>query len=150
MAFTASYGNGFLGRLEHRQQYKFNGERVFHAGDDRLTLFGLGYYGFSYVPGLVPIFPLSANDASFPNAGDTIDPRQKEQTHTALLTLNDVWQLSGSQQLHLSVFFRTYNLSLSSDFGQGLIRQSEFRTVAGSSVNYANKNCRIFVLTGRL
>jgi Carboxypeptidase regulatory-like domain len=105
MAFTASYDNGFLARLEHRQQYKFNGERVFHAGDHRLTLFGIGYYGFSYVPGLVPIFPLNANDASFPNAGDTIDPRQKKQTHTALLTLNDVWQLSGSQQLHLSVFF---------------------------------------------
>src|SRR5579863_2493612 len=56
MAFEASYGNGFLDRLEHRQQYKFNGERVFHFGDHRLTLFGLGYHGFSYVPGLVPIF----------------------------------------------------------------------------------------------
>jgi hypothetical protein len=139
MAFTASYGNGFLARLEHRQQYKFNGERVFHAGDHRLTLFGIGYYGVSYVPGLVPIFPLNANDATFPNVGDTIDPRQKDQTHTALVALNDVWQLSGSQQLHLSGFFRTYNLSLFSDFGQGLIRQSEFRTVAGGSVNYVNK-----------
>ncbi len=132
MAFTASYGNGFLARLEHRQQYKFNGERVFHVGEHRLTLFGIGYYGFSYVPGLVPIFPLNANDADFPNVGDTIDPRQKDQTHTALVALNDVWQLSGSQQLNLSGFFRTYNLSLFSDFGQGLIRQSEFRTVAGA------------------
>jgi Carboxypeptidase regulatory-like domain len=139
MAFTASYGNGFLARLEHRQQYKFNGERVFHVGEHRLTLFGIGYYGFSYVPGLVPIFSLNANDADFPNVGDTIDPRQKDQTHTALVAVNDVWQLSGSQQLNLSGFFRAYNLSLLSDFGQGLIRQSEFRTVAGASANYVGK-----------
>ena len=33
-------------------------------------------------------------DANFPNLGDTIDPRQKDQTHTALVALNDVWQLS--------------------------------------------------------
>jgi hypothetical protein len=139
MAFEASYGNGFLDRLEHRQQYKFNGERLFHVGQHRLTLFGIGYYGFSYVPGLVPIFPLNSADANFPNYGDTIDPRQKDQTHTALVALNDVWQLSGNQQLQLSGFFRTYNLSLFSDFGQGLIRQSEFRTVAGGSANYVNR-----------
>jgi Carboxypeptidase regulatory-like domain len=146
VAFTASYGNGFLARLEHRQQYKFNGERVFHLGDHRLTLFGIGYYGFSYVPGLVPIFPLNSADALFPNYGDTIDPRQKDQTHTALVALNDVWQLSSSQQLNLSGFFRTYNLSLFSDFGQGLIRQSEFRTVAGGSANYVNKIAEYFSL----
>ncbi len=139
MAFAASYGNGFLDRLEHRQQYKFNGERVFHAGEHRLTLFGVGYYGFSYVPGLVLIFAENQYDSNFPNFGDTIDPRQKDQTHTALVALNDVWQLSSSQQLQLSGFFRSYNLSLYSDFGQGLIRQSEFRTVAGSSANYVNK-----------
>jgi hypothetical protein len=139
VAFAASYGNGFLDRLEHRQQYKFNGERVFQAGDHRLTLFGVGYYGFSYVPGLVPLFASNSADATFPNYGDTIDPRQKDQTHTALVALNDVWQLSGSQQLQLSGFFRSYNLSLFSDFGQGLIRQSEFRTVAGGSANYVNK-----------
>jgi len=138
-AFAASYGNGFLDRLEHRQQYKFNGERVFDVGHHRLALFGIGYYGFSYVPGLVPIFALNSADASFPDAGDTIDPRQKDQTHTALITLNDVWQLTGNQQLLLSGFFRSYNLSLFSDFGQGLIRQSEFRTVAGGSANYVNK-----------
>jgi hypothetical protein len=139
MAFAASYGNGFLDRLEHRQQYKFNGERVFHAGGHRLTLFGVGYYGFSYVPGLVPIFAENQYDNKFPNYGDTIDPRQKDQTHTALGALNDVWRLSSSQQLQLSGFFRSYNLSLYSDFGQGLIRQSEFRTVAGGSANYVNK-----------
>ena len=71
--------------------------------------------------------------------GDTIDPRQKDQTHSALVALNDVWQLSGRQQLQISGFFRTYNLSLFSDFGQGLIRQSEFRTVTGQGTNYVNK-----------
>jgi len=70
---------------------------------------------------------------------DTIDPRQKDQTHTALIALNDIWQLSGNRELQLSSFFRTYNLSLFSDFGQGLIRQSEFRTVVGGSANYVNK-----------
>jgi Carboxypeptidase regulatory-like domain len=146
MAFEASYGNGFLDRLEHRQQYKLNGERLFHIGQHRLTLFGIGYYGFSYVPGLAPVFPLNSNDAHFPNFGDTIDPRQKDQTHTALAALNDIWQLRGSQQLQLSGFFRTYNLSLFSDFGQGLIRQSEFRTVAGGNANYLNKIAEYFSL----
>ena len=139
IAFEASYGNGFLDRLEHRQQYKFNGERVFNFGQHRLTLFGIAYYGFSYIPGLVPIFPPNSADANFPNYGDTIDPRQKDQTHTALIAVNDVWQFGKGQQLQLSGFFRTYNLSLFSDFGQGLIRQSEFRTVAGANVNYLNK-----------
>ena len=146
ISFEASYGNGFLDRLEHRQQYKFNGERGFRVNRHRLTLFGIGYYGFSYVPGLVPIFPPNANDANFPNYGDTIDPRQKDQTHSAITALNDIWQLSASQQLQLSGFFRTYNLSLDSDFGQDLIRQSEFRTVAGSSANYLNKIAEYFSL----
>ncbi|MFZ0201657.1 MAG: TonB-dependent receptor [Candidatus Sulfotelmatobacter sp.] len=139
IAFEGSYGNGFLDRLEHRQQYKFNGEQLFRTGQHRLTLFGIGYYGFSYVPGLVPVFSENQYDTNFPNYGDTIDPRQKDQTHTALVALNDVWQLSNSQQLQLSGFFRTYNLSLFSDFGQGLIRQSEFRTVGGGSANYVNR-----------
>src|SRR5579863_4487986 len=150
LAFEASYGNGFLDRLEHRQQYKFNGERAFHVGQHRITLFGIGYYGFSYVPGLVPIFAPNSADANSQNYGDTIDPRQKDQTHTALVAVNDVWQLSGSQQLQLSGFFRTYNLSLFSDFGQGLIRQSEFRTVAGASANYVNKLAEYLSLLGGL
>ncbi len=131
VAVEGSYGNGFLQRLEHRQQYKLNGQRIFRLGDHQLTLLGMGYYGFSYIPGLVPIFT--------PSMGDTIDPRQKDQTHTTLVALNDIWQLTGSQELQLSGFFRTYNLSLFSDFGQGLIRQSEFRTVTGQSTNYVNK-----------
>jgi hypothetical protein len=50
--------------------------------------------------------------------------------------LNDVWRLGDNQELQLSGFFRTYNLSLFSDFGVGLIRQSEFRTVTGGSAAY--------------
>jgi Carboxypeptidase regulatory-like domain len=139
IALQGSYGNGFLDRLEHRQQYKLNGQRIFHAGDHRITLLGIGYYGFSYVPGLVPIFAFNQYDAGFANYGDTIDPRQKDQTHTALMALNDAWQFRQNQRLQLSGFFRTYNLSLYSDFGLGLIRQSEFRTAAGASANYLNR-----------
>jgi hypothetical protein len=139
IAFEGSYGNGFLDRLEHRQQYKFNGERLFHTSQHKVTLVGIGYYGFSYVPGLVPIFAENQYDANFPNYGDTIDPRQKDQTHTALIAANDIWQLSRNQQLQLSAFVRSYNLSLFSDFGQGLIRQGEFRTVVGGSTTYVNK-----------
>lgn len=148
LAFEGSYGNGFLERLEHRQQYKLNAQRIFHFGENRLTLLGIGYFGRSYVPGLVPIFPEKQYDSDFPNYGNTIDPRQKDQTHTGLVSLNDVWQLSGDQQLQLSAFFRTYNLSLFSDFGQGLIRQSEFRTVGGGSANYVNKVAEYFSLLG--
>ena len=139
VALAASYGNGFLERLEHRQQYKLNGEQVFTPGKHRLTLLGIGYYGFSYVPGLVPLYPRDAGDPGFPNVGDTIDPRQRDQTHTALVAVNDIWRLTGSQQLDFSGFFRTYNLALLSDFGQGLIRQSEFRTVGGASAYYTDR-----------
>ena len=127
----ASFGNGFLDRLEHRKQFKINGSRVFELGNHKLTLFGIGYDGFSYVPGLSPV--------GAPVPGDTIDPRQKDQTHSAEIVLNDVWRLTSSQQLQLSGFFRTYNLSLSSNFGDGLIRQSEFRTVTGGNATYVNK-----------
>ena len=70
---------------------------------------------------------------------DTIDPRQKDQTHTALLALNDEWKLGVGKEVQLSGFFRTYNLSLFSGFGLGLIRQSEFRTVGGASGVYVDK-----------
>src|SRR5271168_4752674 len=127
----ASYGNGFLDRLEHRKQFKINGSRIFEFGNHKLTLFGIGYYGFSYVPGLSPI------GVTVPD--DTIDPRQKDQTHTAEIIINDVWSFSSSQQLQLSGLFRTYNLSLFSNFGDGLIRQSEFRTVSGGNATYLKK-----------
>jgi hypothetical protein len=131
ISLQASNGNGFLDRLEHRQQYKFNAFRVFNFGKHDLALLAIGYYGFSFVPGLTPI--------NVPNLHDTIDPRQKDQTHTGLLALNDVWRVTSSQQLQLSGFFRTYNLALFSNFGDGLIRQSEFRTVTGANATYLNK-----------
>jgi len=131
IAVQASYGNGFLDTPEHRQQYKVNGFRVFDAGNHEITLFGIGYYGQSKVPGLVPI--------DVPNLHDTIDPRQRDQTHTGEIALNDVWHPTPSSELQLSSFFRTYNLSLSSNFGDGLIRQSEFRTVTGGNANYVRK-----------
>jgi hypothetical protein len=131
ITLQASYGNGFLDRLEHRQQYKFNAYRVFNLEGHELTLLAVGYYGFSDVPGLTPI--------GVRNLHDTIDPRQKDQTHTGLIAANDVWHLTAKQQVLLSGFFRTYDLALYSNFGDGLIRQSEFRTVTGGNATYTNK-----------
>jgi hypothetical protein len=139
VAIEASLGNGFLQRLEHRQQYKLNSQRVFDLGRHELTLLGIAYWGRSYVPGLVPIFPDDDGDAGVVNYGDTIDPRQRDQTHTALAAVNDIWRLNSRQELQVSGFFRTYNLALFSNFGDGLIRQSEFRTVAAQSTSYVNK-----------
>ncbi|HEY3937397.1 MAG TPA: TonB-dependent receptor [Bryobacteraceae bacterium] len=128
IAIEAAYGNGYLDRLEHRQQYKVNGFRVFDLGRHELTLFGIGYYGFSFIPGLTPV--------GVPNLRDTIDSRQKDQTRTGEIALNDDWQISANQRLQLSGFFRSYNLALYSNFGDGLIRQSEFRTVTGGNGTY--------------
>jgi hypothetical protein len=130
-AIQASCGNGFLDFLEHRRQYKFNALRSFTIGRHDLTIFGIAYYGTSRVPGLVPI--------NVPNLGDNIDPRQRDQTHTGEVALNDIWHLNSSSELQLSAMFRTYNLSLDSNFGDGLIRQSEFRTVTGGNANYVNR-----------
>ncbi|MFY9728194.1 MAG: TonB-dependent receptor [Bryobacteraceae bacterium] len=148
IAMEGSYGNGFLDRLEHRKQVKINGGQVLQLGNHTLTLFGIGYYGFSYVAGLSPIYGFNSVDAADGWKGypDTIDPRQKDQTHTALMALNDVWKLGDDQEMQLSGFFRTYNLSLYSDFGEGLIRQSEFRTVAGGSAAYRKKFSKNFTL----
>jgi hypothetical protein len=131
IAIEAAYGNGFLDRLEHRRQFKVNGYREFNFGNHHLTLFGIGYYGFSRIPGLVPV--------NVPGLNDTIDERQKDQTHTAELALNDIWHIDSTQQFHLSGFFRSYNLALDSNFGDGLIRQSEYRTVTGGNGVYINK-----------
>ncbi|HKW33388.1 MAG TPA: hypothetical protein VJN92_10320 [Candidatus Acidoferrum sp.] len=65
-----------------------------------MTLFGIGYYGFSDIPGLIPI--------DVPVPGDTIDPRQNDRTHTSILIATDTWQFSSKQQLQFSGFFRTY------------------------------------------
>ena len=131
IAIEAAYGNGFLKTPEHRQQYKINGFRVFDLHHHQLTLFGIGYYGNSRIPGLVPI--------NFSDLNDTIDPRQRDQTHTGEIAANDVFRLDTSSEIHLSGFFRTYNLSLFSNFGDGLIRQSEFRTATGGETTYIKK-----------
>ncbi len=146
MATEGSFGNGYLDRPEHRKQIKLNAGDVFHLGRNTLTVFGIGYYGFSYVAGLSPIHGFNSVDAAngWQQYPDTIDPRQKDQTHTSLAAVNDVWDLGDGQQLQLSAFFRTYNLSLYSDFGDGLIRQSEFRTVTGGSAAYKKQFFRGF------
>jgi hypothetical protein len=131
IALQASYGKGFIDRLEHRQQYMLNGYRVFDIGSHRLTLFGAGYFGHSMIPGPAPI--------GVPNLHDTIDPRQKDRTHTAEIAINDLWHLSPASELRLSSFSRTCNLALDSNFGDGLMRQSEFRTAAGGEANYVCK-----------
>jgi hypothetical protein len=141
LAIQASYGNGFLDTLEHRQQYKINALKGWDLGAHRLTALLIGYYGQSKTPGLVPL--------GVPNLHDTIDSRQRDQTHTGELALNDVWHLTSTSELQLSGLFRTYNLSLYSNFGDGLIRQSEFRTVTGGNANYIRKfNQHLAVMAG--
>lgn len=124
-------GNGFLALPEHRHQYKVNGLRSFSLGHHQLTLFAAGYYGFSRIPGLVPI--------AVRVQGDTIDPRQADRTHTSVWVASDTWQISEHQQIQFSSFFRTYSLDLTSNFGNGLIRQSEFRTAAGGNASYRHQ-----------
>jgi hypothetical protein len=125
LAIEANYGNGLLLRLEHRQQYKFNALRVFDFSKHQVTLFSDGYYGTSHEGNLVPIgFGVQVDD--------TVDPRQMDQTHTFILVANDQWKATQNDEVNFSGFFRTYNLALFSDFGEGLIRQSEFRTVEGA------------------
>lgn len=135
VAGEAGYGNGLLRRLEHRAQLKANGERVMERGRHRMTLVGIAYYGKSYVPGLVPLGSVAGT--LYTNADDTVDPRQREQTHTALVAVNDDWKVDRGEEVQFSGFVRSYNLGLYSDFGQGLIRQREFRTAAGANAEYA-------------
>lgn len=141
LAIQTSFGNGLLHTPEHRQQYKVNAIRTLDLRAHRITLVGMGYYGESRIPGLVPL--------GVPDLDDTIDPRQHDQTHSTALVANDTWQLSEAGEVQLSGFFRTYNLALYSNFGDGLIRQSEFRTVAGSEASYVRRvNRRLSILAG--
>jgi hypothetical protein len=141
LAVEASYGNGFLDTLEHRQQYKANAIKGWDFGAHRITMLFIGYYGQSKVPGLAPI--------GVPNLHDTIDSRQRDQTQTGELAVNDVWRLRAASELQLSGFFRTYNLSLDSNFGDGLIRQSEFRTETGGNATYVRRfGPHLSLLTG--
>ncbi len=123
-----SFGNGFLERPEERTQYKLNGAREFLLGNHDLTVYGAGYYGFSYVPGLIPI--------NVPVPGDTIDNRQLDNTYNFLAAVSDTWKLSERRQLVFSGFYRNYALTLRSNFGDGLIQQSENRNVFGGEAMY--------------
>jgi Carboxypeptidase regulatory-like domain len=137
LALEANYGNGLMRTLEHRQQYKWNVLRVFDPGKHEITLFSVGYYGVSHEGNLVPIgFGVQVND--------TVDRRQMDQTHTSILTANDQWKPGHNEEVAFSGFFRTYNLALFSDFGEGLIRQSEFRTVEGAEARETHTFARWF------
>ncbi len=131
VAAEMSFGNGFLARPEEREQYKLNALRAWTWGNHELTIFGDAYYGFSRVPGLIPLHT--------PVIDDTIDPRQKDLTHTTIAIATDTWRPSERQQLTLSAFNRTYSLALDSDFGLGLIEQSERRTVQGANATWTHK-----------
>ncbi len=133
-----SYGNGFLNRLEHRKQYKGNVSKVLTFGKHTLTVYGTGYYGFAFQPGLVPI------DRKVPD--DTIDARQNEETSNGALVFNDVWQVTEHRQFQFSGFYRYYALDVRPDFGDGLIRQSEHRNVNSEDVLYAERFNRYFSL----
>jgi carboxypeptidase family protein len=125
LALEANYGNGLLKDMEHRKQFKLNGIRVFDYGKHEIALLSVGYWGESHEGNLVPLgFGVQVND--------TLDQRQKDQTHTGLLAANDQWKVRTGDELAFSGFFRSYNLALFSNFGEGLIRQSEFRTVEGA------------------
>jgi hypothetical protein len=128
IGMEASFGNGYLDMAAHRQQYKLNGLRGFNLGRHHLTLFGGGYYGFSYVPGLIPI--------NQPVPGDTIDNRQLDNTYNLLAVVTDTWKLDQQRQFVFSGFYRNYALTLRSDFGDGLIQQSETRNVFGGEALY--------------
>ena len=138
LGFEASYGNGFLRRLEHRKQYKGNVSKVFDFGKNQLAVYGIGYYGFAYQPGLIPI------DANVPN--DTIDARQREETSNGALILNDVWQATAQRQFQFSGYYRYYTLDVRPDFGDGWIRQSEHRNVNSEDVLYAEQYSKVFSL----
>ncbi len=152
LAAEFSYGNGFLDRLEHRRQLKLNYGAAWQLRQHAITLVGIGYLGYGYLAGLQPICGFNAIDAAagWRTLPDTIDPRQRDQTHTALVAINDNWRPAPTRQIQLSAFFRSYNLSLSSDFGLGLIRQSEFRTVGGASAAWLDDLSRSFTLMAGL
>jgi hypothetical protein len=126
-----SFGNGFLKRLEHRKQYKVNASRVFTLGNHDLTVYGIGYHGFSFLPGLIPI------DTAVPN--DTYDTRQREEASSGIAVVNDVWHLSPQSQMQFSGFFRNYYLDVRPNFRDGWIRQTETRTANGESALYSNR-----------
>jgi hypothetical protein len=143
LALEANYGNGLMRTLEHREQFKWNAMRVFDRSKQEITLFSIGYWGHSHEGNLVPIgYAVRLND--------TLDPRQMDQTHTGLVAANDQWKAAAEDRVSFSGFLRTYNLALYSNFGEGLIRQSEFRTVEGGKAREAHSFAPWFEAMGGL
>jgi hypothetical protein len=138
IGFEIGYGNGFLDRLEHRKQYKANIAKVFNFANHEFTVYGTGYYGFAYQPGLIPI------DAAVP--GDTIDARQREETSNGAVILNDVWHVTPHSEFQFSAAYRYYTLDVRPNFGDGLIRQSERRNVDVEDVLYSHRFGKAFSL----
>ena len=77
-----------------------------------------------------------SNSDQLPVPGDTIDNRQSDTTHNLLVVATDNWKLSEQKQFSFSSFFRNYALQLRSNFGGGLIQQSETRDVVGGEASY--------------
>jgi len=138
VGLEVSYGNGFLQRLEHRKQYKGNVSKVFDLGKHELTVYGIGYYGFAFQPGLIPIDTRVADN--------TIDARQREETSNGAVIFNDVWRVTDRRQFQFSGFYRYYILDVRPNFGDGLIRQSEHRNVNSEDVLYAETFSKSFSL----
>ncbi len=132
IALELSYGNGLTSFLEHRQQYKWNAMRIVDARNHEVSLLSMGYFGVSHQGNLVPL-------GEAIQLRDTIDPRQKEQTHSAIVAVNDRWKAGSRDDLSSSAFVRSYNLALYSNFGEGLIRQSEFRTAEGAETRESHR-----------
>ena len=80
------------------------------------------------MPGLIPI--------NQPVPGDTIDNRQLGNTYNFLAVVTDTWKLDQQRQFVFSGFYRNYALTLRSNFGDGLIQQSETRNVFGGQALY--------------
>ncbi len=133
-----SFGNGYLKRLEHRKQYKGNVSKVFDFGQNELSVYGIGYYGFAYQPGLIPI--------NFVVPNDTIDARQQEETSNGAIIFNDIWHPKEHRQFQFSGYYRYYILDVRPNFGEGWIRQSEHRNSSGENVLYAENYSRKFSL----
>ncbi len=99
-AIQTSAGNGFLDAPEHRRQYKINALKSWTRGAHSLTFLGIGYYGESRIPGLVPVgHSQSSRHHRFAPAGpdpyDRVCPERRmapdaEQRVTAIELLPDL------------------------------------------------------------
>ena len=90
----------------------------------------LGYYG---IPGFRACIPSEFPVCMTPSIrGRRIRPTPPTRGERCVAA-------GSGQRFDFSGFFRTYNLALYSNFGDGLIRQSEFRTVTGGNSTYISQ-----------